>query len=57
MIESILEWLNPTRCAEIAMLLFFGVFLAIALRTMLASQKSIEESANLPLSDGEAHRP
>ena len=56
MLQSIMEWLSPTRCAEIAMLMFLGIFLAIGLRTFLTSNESIDESANLPLSDGEAHR-
>lgn len=55
MIDSIMNWFTPNRCAEIALLLFLGIFLAIAIRAMLMPRKVIDESANIPLSDGEAH--
>lgn len=46
--------------AEVALVLFLGVFIAIAIRTFLPSrQRTLDEAARLPLDDGVviAHSP
>jgi cbb3-type cytochrome oxidase subunit 3 len=37
--------------AEIALLLFFGVFIAITLRVVSANKASLDRAAHLPLED------
>jgi cbb3-type cytochrome oxidase subunit 3 len=37
--------------AEIALLLFFGVFIAITLRVLSANKGSLDRAAHLPLED------
>ena len=46
--SSIYGWL-----ATIALLLFFGTFVAVMIRTMLTSKQTIDSQADIPLSDGE----
>jgi cbb3-type cytochrome oxidase subunit 3 len=41
--------------AEIALIIFFGVFVAIALRLMLSKSRAYSDAARLPLEDEVSH--
>jgi cbb3-type cytochrome oxidase subunit 3 len=54
MIREVLSNVNYSMCAEAAMCLFFGVFVAVAIRTFLFTKKDwVQQSAAMPLNDGE----
>ncbi len=56
MISRMIESIDATVSAEIALVLFALAFLAIFIRTVLKSQKTTSEEARLPLDDGTRRR-
>lgn len=53
MIRDVLGWLDYSACAQIALLLFVGVFASVATRLWFAGRTEMERFAALPLNDGE----
>jgi cbb3-type cytochrome oxidase subunit 3 len=41
--------------AEIALLIFFGVFLVVGLRALFSNRAAMERAARLPLEDDSTH--
>jgi hypothetical protein len=41
--------------AEVALVIFFAVFLLVGLRAMFANREALERSAHLPFDDGTTH--
>lgn len=56
MIDRMIQSIDATVGAEIALVLFAVAFLAIFIRTALKSQGTISEQARLPLDDGTRRR-
>lgn len=56
MIDRIINSIDATLGAEIALVLFATAFLAIFIRTALKSQGTISQQAKLPLEDGTPRR-
>jgi len=52
MIRDLMHYLDASFCAEIAILIFFGVFFAVTIRTLLSSKKLSADQAAIPLTDG-----
>lgn len=52
MVSELLEKLDPSVCAEIALVLFFLVFLSVSVRTYFTRRETVERQAEIPLSDG-----
>ena len=52
MIKQVLNHWNASLCAELALVIFASVFLAVTIRTLLTNRKLTAEQANVVLEDG-----
>ncbi|WP_158545373.1 hypothetical protein [Bremerella cremea] len=53
MIRDLLNHATYGWIATAALVLFFATFVAVTIKTMLTSKKTIDSQADIPLSDGE----
>ncbi len=51
MFQDVLRAMNFTLLSQIALVIFFGVFVAVVIRTMTRSKKEIDRQSQIPLSD------
>lgn len=51
MFKDVLRAMDFTTLSQIALLLFFGVFVAVVIRTMLRPKKEMDKQSQIPLSD------
>jgi hypothetical protein len=51
-LKDVMTCLDAAVCAEIALLIFLGVFLAVTVRTLLGNPRASQAQAAIPLSDG-----
>ena len=51
MFKDVLRAMDFTMLSQIALVLFFLVFLAIVIRTVTQSKKEIDKQSQIPLSD------
>ncbi len=51
MFQDVLRAMNFTLLSQIALVIFFGVFVAIVIRTLTRSKKEIDKQSQIPLSD------
>jgi cbb3-type cytochrome oxidase subunit 3 len=57
-LSDIMAYAGLSFYAQVALVLFFGVFVAITIRTFLPSrQQDMDAAARLPLEDGSARHP
>ena len=56
MIKQVLNSMDYSTVAEIALVLFFLAFALATLHTLLRSKKEVLEAAQLPLEDGESRK-
>lgn len=49
-------WLDASACAQIALVLFFLVFVSVCLKTLLSRRVVVDYQAALPLEDGLPNR-
>lgn len=56
MIRDTLGWLDYSLCAQIALVLFVGVFVAVAVRLWRTPELEMDHYAALPLRDGEENQ-
>ena len=53
MIRDVLGWLDYSLCAQIALVLFVGVFAAVSVRLLRTPKAEMDRYAAIPLRDGE----
>ena len=53
MLKSVVESMGVTGFAQVALLLFFSVFMSVLLRESLRSKREVSRMASLPLADDE----
>ncbi|QDU76793.1 hypothetical protein Pan97_38500 [Bremerella volcania] len=53
MIRELLNSVEYGWIASTALVLFFSVFLAVTIRTLLTDKKTIDSQADIPLTDGQ----
>lgn len=53
MLQDMLLQFDPTRCAEIALVVFVATFAMIVWRVTGERRSTIDEQASLPLNDGQ----
>jgi cytochrome c oxidase cbb3-type subunit IV len=53
MIRDVLGWLDYSLCAQIALVLFLGVFAAVSVRLLRTPEAEMDHYAAIPLRDGE----
>jgi len=53
MIRDVLGWLDYSLCAQIALVLFVGVFAAVSVRLLWTPKGEMDQYAAIPLRDGE----
>lgn len=53
MIRELLNSVEYGWIASAALVLFFGVFVAVTIRTILTDKKTIDYQADIPLTDGQ----
>ncbi|MFK7789079.1 MAG: CcoQ/FixQ family Cbb3-type cytochrome c oxidase assembly chaperone [Phycisphaeraceae bacterium] len=51
MFKDVLRAMDFTTLSQLALLLFFGVFVAVVIRTMLRPKKEMDKQSQIPLSD------
>lgn len=51
MFKDVLRAMDFTTLSQIALILFFGVFVAVVIRTMLRPKKEMDKQSEIPLSD------
>ena len=51
MIQQVLNSIDFSLCAEIALVLFFGLFVVISVRTLLADRRTLQQYAADALED------
>lgn len=51
MFQDVLRAMNFTTLSQIALVIFFGVFVAIVFRTWTRSKKDMDKQSQIPLSD------
>jgi cbb3-type cytochrome oxidase subunit 3 len=54
-LSDLVSHLSPTELTQIALLLFLGVFIAVAARAWITSRAVHERAAAMPLDDGDVH--
>jgi len=52
-IRDVLGWLDYSLCAQIALVLFVGVFAAVSVRLLKTPKAEMDACAGIPLHDGE----
>jgi cbb3-type cytochrome oxidase subunit 3 len=57
-LSDIMSYAGLSMYAQVAMVLFLAVFIAIAIRTFLPSRRQeLDDASRLPLDDGQVLRP
>lgn len=51
MIKAILKACDYSLFAEISLLMFFGVFIAVSIRTLLVDRRTMDSNANIVLEE------
>ncbi|MEO0476579.1 MAG: hypothetical protein AAF085_11510 [Planctomycetota bacterium] len=51
MFKDVLRAMNFTTLSQIALVLFFGVFVAVVIRTWMKPKKDMDKQSQIPLSD------
>ena len=52
MVREMMKYLDASFCAEAALMLFLGVFVAVSLRAIFTRKSEMSQQADIPLSDG-----
>lgn len=52
MLREVMRYLDASFCAEVALLIFLGVFVAVLIRTIFTNKTMTQRQAIIPLSDG-----
>jgi hypothetical protein len=55
MIKIILNACNYSLFAEISLLMFFGIFIAVSVRTLFSDRRTMTSNANIVLEDQMEH--
>ena len=53
MVRELMKYLDASFCAETALILFIGVFIAVSLRALFSQRSLVQQHAAIPLSDGQ----
>lgn len=53
MVRELMKYLDASFCAEAALVLFVGVFIAVSLRALFTRGSFARQQAAIPLSDGQ----
>lgn len=51
MFKDVLQAMGSTTLSQIALILFFGVFVAVVIRTWTRPNKEMDQQSQIPLSD------
>ena len=51
MFKDVLRAMDYTLLSQIALILFFGVFVAVVIRTWMRPKKEMDKQSQIPLSD------
>lgn len=56
MVRELMKYLDASFCAEAALIMFIGVFIAVSLRAFFTQSSLVKQHAAIPLSDGQEER-
>jgi hypothetical protein len=57
MLKTVVESMGMTGFAQVALILFFSVFVSVLIRESLRSRREVKHMAHLPLADDVAETP